>query len=169
MSIATPSSSPPACPGGPCRSLFQLSKDRSRLRCHKEGHQARVCKRPRSPEALGPPPRQVRLGPVVIVNPRHGDVMLAQPSRRPPPHRPSSRSPTPADPSPARTPDGSSSRHILPSSLPIPPEQPRDPSRRPRFELRVIPRTTKIYNVEEVLGNALVAVVGGTRSAVSPS
>jgi hypothetical protein len=33
-----------------CRNLARC------LRCHREGHQARACKRPRSPDPSGPPP-----------------------------------------------------------------------------------------------------------------
>jgi hypothetical protein len=40
---------------------------------------------------------------------------------------------------------------------------------RPRhFELRVIPRTKAIDDVEAALGNALVIVVGGNRPPLSP-
>jgi hypothetical protein len=64
-------------------------------------------------------------------------------------------------------PDGSPPRHVLPSPPPIPPVQPDDQSRQPCFELRVTPLTLEIDSAEEVHGNALVAVVGGTRSAFS--
>jgi hypothetical protein len=98
----------------------------------------------------------------MVVNPYQGDMMLAHPW-----HRPVARSPTPMDPSPAGTPDGSPSRHILPSMSPIPLAQPGEPSGRLRFKLMVIPHTPEIDTVEGVLGNALVVVIGGTRPTVS--
>jgi hypothetical protein len=110
------------------------------------------------------PARQSCPALIVVINPIQGDVMLACPS-----HHLVSRSPTPVDPSPTGTLDGSTSSHVLPSPPPIPLAQPRDPSRQPCFELRVILRTSEIDSAEEVHGNALVAVVRGTRLAVSPT
>jgi hypothetical protein len=43
------------------------------------------------------------------------------------------------------------------------------PRQRPRFETRVIPRTTEIDSVEALLDNALFAVVGGLRSVTTPA
>jgi hypothetical protein len=52
------------------------------LRCHREGHQVRICKRPSSPESVGPPPRQPRPLPVAVVNPKVGDIVLVAPAPR---------------------------------------------------------------------------------------
>jgi hypothetical protein len=48
------------------------------LRCHREGHQARSCKSPRSPDAGGPPPRPSKLTLVVVIQPGRGSVALAK-------------------------------------------------------------------------------------------
>jgi hypothetical protein len=71
------------------------------------------------------------------------------------------------------TPEGSPSRHILLSPPPPPSPPVLPPLGTPhcwtRFETRVIPRTTEIDAVEALLGNALVALIGGSRPVTSPS
>jgi hypothetical protein len=58
------------------------------LRSHHKGHEARSCKHPGLPDAAGPPPRLLqnsssnpwpRLALVVVVNPRVGNIALAEP------------------------------------------------------------------------------------------
>jgi hypothetical protein len=113
------------------------------LCCHREGHYARACKHPRSPDTSGPPPLAKRPQMVAVLHPRLSDVALSQPH---PPHAPRrtsvggrsnrtaatqgpQRGPsverTFADPpggTSAPAPEGSPSRHILPS--PPPPSSP---------------------------------------------
>jgi hypothetical protein len=48
------------------------------LRCHGEGHQARACKHPRSPEAGGLPPC-LSWPPVLVLQPEQGELTLAEP------------------------------------------------------------------------------------------
>jgi hypothetical protein len=58
------------------------------LRCRGEGHQARTCKRPHSPDSTGPPPRHQRPAPAIVINPTKGDKVLAAPApHRAPSHR----------------------------------------------------------------------------------
>jgi hypothetical protein len=153
-----------------------------RCLCYRrEGHKAWSCKRPRSPDATDPP-RQQRAT-VAVLNPREGDITLAEPRAhpsRPPAHlarwdvasrsqptspigsAPSSdRQPspgyTPRGPGPAPTPNGSSLLHVLPS--PPPSLLLGAPIRQPRFELCIIPGTGTMDEVEAGLANVSVVVV----------
>jgi hypothetical protein len=49
------------------------------LRCHREGHNAHTCKRPRSPDAAGPPPKRPSV--VVVLQLRPREIFLG---RQPP-------------------------------------------------------------------------------------
>jgi hypothetical protein len=149
------------------------------LHCRREGHQVCACKCPRSSDSTDLPPRHKKPPPVVVLNPTAGKVGLAASAPRcmvakaaGPTHprgRMSVGSATPPGASARSTPEGSPSRHMLPSPPPPPPQEPRgDPRRRPRFELRIIPRPVVINAAEEVLSSALVATVGGTRPSLSP-
>jgi hypothetical protein len=96
------------------------------LRCHREGHQARACMYPCSPDSVGPPSRQPT--PMVVLNPVGGGgvgIALAGPapkraatmtggSQRPWLHSPVGSSTPPRD-DVVSMPDGSPSRHTLPS------------------------------------------------------
>jgi hypothetical protein len=75
-------------------------------------------------------------------------------------------------------PDGSPSRHVVPFlspplQWPTPPSPPEGPpislARRHHFETWVIPHTPAMDQAEVALASALVAVVRGTRPAVSPA
>jgi hypothetical protein len=58
------------------------------LRCHREGHHARFCKRPRSSDLAGLPARQLRSSStIVMLNPKRGNVALPTPTPTPPPRR----------------------------------------------------------------------------------
>jgi hypothetical protein len=95
------------------------------LRCHREGHSARSYKRPRSPEASGPPHHHCHPQLVAVVNPRPGDVALAAPANLG--NVRGSTSPTSPGASMASTPSGSLSHHVLPSPPLSPPPLPSDP------------------------------------------
>jgi hypothetical protein len=64
------------------------------------------------------------------------------------------------------TPEGSPSHHILVSPPPSPPPL-RASRHRPRFETKVLPRTTTVDAVEVKLTPALVTMIGGTRPLVT--
>jgi hypothetical protein len=144
----------------------------SGLRCHREGHQTRTCKRRCSPDTARPLPWQPCLSSVIVINPGKGNVALAEHRDRF--GRPRSSTPPGLDRLPM--PEGSPSCHVLPSppsppplSL-SPPTSPTGgqlsvPERRHLFETWVISRTSEINQVEKELANALVAVV----SRVQPS
>jgi hypothetical protein len=128
------------------------------LQCHKEGHCACVCKRPHSPDTVGPPWWVACPAMVAVLHPRPGEVALGRPRlapwgpklarKSPALHRAgvSGRpvapgvgrgestvgrcSPTPPCCSGASTLDGSPSRHMLPSP-PRPPSSPSPPPMRP--------------------------------------
>jgi hypothetical protein len=161
------------------------------FRYHREGHLARSCKRPQSPDATGPPPRPPKLASVVVINLGKGDPALAIPRPRvSPSQRQPQRGPSELDPdrtlpgsSSASTPGGSPLRHVLPSpprGSPTPrgsPFQELPPSSmhgppgasqwRCFFELRVIPRTLAMNDVETILANTLVVMISGSRPPVS--
>jgi hypothetical protein len=115
------------------------------LRCHGEGHQVRSCKRSQWPDSVGPPPQQQKPFPSIILNPATRDVTLAalaprrSPARKVPvaPRCPPSGSPPgssmPSDMNQDPTPEGSPSRHILPSPPPPHPVPLGASSCRPRF------------------------------------
>jgi hypothetical protein len=105
------------------------------LRCHGEGHQVR--KRPRSSYTAGSLECHPRKPQVVILNPRQGNVVLAQQANRSSEKASSSR--TNPDGSPVPTPEGSPSPHISPSSQLVPLALAGAPSGQPRFEMRVRP------------------------------
>jgi hypothetical protein len=140
------------------------------LRCHKEGHLARSCKWPRLPDATGPPCPQRPT--VVVLNPRAGDIVIAAPADKRPPHPPRGEgSDTLSDPSFCSMSSGSPSCHdmpSLPSSPPLPPAPLGALHRRPTFEMRVIPQTAAMTAAEDELSRALVAYVGGSRPSISP-
>jgi hypothetical protein len=151
------------------------------LRCHREGHQARNCKRPWSLDVGDPPLRLPNMALVVVVNPRKGNIVLAAPqpmeAAHPTQDRPSC-SATPSGMGHVPTPEVSSSCHVLPLLPPrsppypqgLPPRSP-PPRSHPRphcFELRVIPHTQAMDKVEVALANALVIMVGGNMLALSP-
>jgi hypothetical protein len=82
-------------------------------------------------------------------------------------------SPTPPGRSGASTLDGSPSRHMLPSP-PRPPSSPSPPpmsppSRRPRFEMQIIPWNAAIDTADAQLEIALFAVVEGSRPTATPT
>jgi hypothetical protein len=131
------------------------------LWCHWEGHLAHACKRPRSPDSTVLPPCQPCLADVLVLNPRAGDVAWAE--RRASPGCSRSLQASVGGPSL----EASTSRHVLPS-LPPSPLPLRDPCRRPRFELRVIPCTEAMDAAEAQLGLALVAMVGGSHLQLRP-
>jgi hypothetical protein len=127
------------------------------LRCHREGHQAQACKRPRSSGAVGSPLRS-RCSTVVILNPRSGDVTLANQVAGPGPQHMAGDlsvpdpfgSPTPSNPSWGSTPERSPPRLTLPSPLPPPSPPPGASQRRLRFEVRMLSRTVEIDAAELV-------------------
>jgi hypothetical protein len=124
------------------------------LRCHREGHHARLYKSPRSPDAGVPPRCHLRSSAVVILNQTLGDISLVVPSDTAQPSRSSTR----PGPSSVQTPEGSPSHHILPS----PPSSSRPlaaASRRAGFELRVIPRTAAMDEADsDLFTHALMAM-----------
>jgi hypothetical protein len=73
------------------------------------------------------------------------------------------RSRTPSSAKGEPTPEGSPSWHTLPSP---PPPPAMGPFRRPRFELRVLPRTSAINKEEACLSSTLVAMISGVRPSV---
>jgi hypothetical protein len=78
-----------------------------------------------------------------------------------------SGSSTPPDAGQVLTPEGSLSRHVLPSP-PSHLDPLGAPCRCPHFEMQVTPRTATINKEEAGLANALVISVGGTRSLIGP-
>jgi hypothetical protein len=139
------------------------------LHCHREGHSAWSCKRPRSLEVAGPPPH--RHHPHVVLNPQGRGVASAAPTNLG--NRCGLASPMPPSASSASTPLGSPPHQVLPSPPPSPPPPPSGPPlgaarHQPRFETRVIPCTATIGEAEARLGSALVALIGGVCPAVSP-
>jgi hypothetical protein len=113
------------------------------------------------PSHRWPTTTTVEATPVVILNPRKGNVALAQLTNQSP--RLARDSCTPPKLSSASTPEGSPSHHIRPSRLSSLAHHPVAHGLRPGSS-----HTRKeMDEVEADLANALVTVIGGTRLAVS--
>jgi hypothetical protein len=119
-----------------------------------------------STNASGPPHYLQRPVLVAVLNPREGDVDFVVPQERR--SEPDRWSGTLSGQQETAMLEDSPSRHILPSpptTLPLL----RVPSRHPRFELRVLPRTPAVDATKAELSSALVTMVGGSRPLVSPT